>query len=391
MNTLKILEQGIDLTAKTFSGMEDVLVDELTALGAKEVTKGTRVVYFRGEKSLIYKANYLCRTALRILKPIGVFTVRNEQELYDKVQKIDWPSLFDLKDTFMVNASVFNAKLTHSQYVAQKTKDAIVDQFRDRFGRRPNVEKNNPTLTIDIHLNGNQCTVSLDSSGASLHKRGYRAEVDKAPLNEALAAGLILLSGWDKTGDFMDPMCGSGTLPIEAAMYAMNIPSGYYRRHFAFENWPDFDETLWKEVKNEANEQILEHDFPIIASDQSYKAYRIAQTNIRKAQLHKDITVINKPFEKMNPESNKGILLFNPPYGERLKENDIVALYKHIGDVLKTKFKGYQAWIITSNLDAAKFIGLKPSKKFTVFNGPLESRFLKFEIYEGSKKASKQQ
>ena len=390
MNTLKIFEQGIDLTAKTFSGMEDVLAKELEAIGAKEVTTGKRVVLFRGDKEVIYKANYQCRTALRILKPIGVFTVRDEDELYEKIQQIHWPSFFGLKDTFMVNAAVFNSRLTHSQYVAQKTKDAVVDQFRERFGRRPNVDKDNPTLYVDIHLNGNKCTVSLDSSGASLHKRGYRTEVDKAPLNEALAAGLIQLSGWDKTGDFMDPMCGSGTLPIEAALYAMNIPSGYYRKHFAFENWPDFDEDLWKKVKQEADEQILEHDFPIIGSDQSYKAVKITQGNVRHAQLHKDITIINKPFEKMNPESGKGILLFNPPYGERLKENDIVALYRHIGDVLKTKFKGYQAWIITSNLDAAKFIGLKPSQKITVYNGPLESRFLKFEIYAGSKKAAKQ-
>ncbi|MBN2615628.1 MAG: RNA methyltransferase [Bacteroidales bacterium] len=390
MNALKIFEQGMDLTAKTFSGMEDVLAGELSALGAKDITTGKRVVFFRGDQSMIYKANYQCRTALRILKPIGVFTVRDENELYEKVQHIDWPSFFTLKQTFVISASVFNSKMTHSQYVAQKTKDAIVDQFRNKFGRRPNVDKDNPTLSIDVHINGDQCTLSLDSSGPSLHKRGYRTEVDKAPLNEALAAGLIQLSGWDKNGDFMDPMCGSGTLPIEAAMYAMNIPAGYYRKHFAFQNWPDFDEELWKQVKQEADEQIIEHDFPIYGSDQSYKAFRIAQSNVKSAQLHKDITVINKPFEKMNPESGKGILLFNPPYGERLKENDIISLYKHIGDVLKTKFKGYEAWIITSNLEAAKFIGLKPTKKITVYNGPLESRFLKFEIYAGSKKAAKQ-
>lgn len=390
MNALKIYEQGMDLTAKTFSGMEDILASELEALGAKEVSTGKRVVFFRGDKSIIYKANYQCRTALRILKPIGVFTVRDEKELYDKVQNIDWTSIFTLRQTFVISASVFNSKMTHSQYVAQKAKDAIVDQFRDKFGRRPNVEKENPTFTIDIHISGSECTISLDSSGASLHKRGYRTEVDKAPLNEALAAGLIQLSGWDKTGDFMDPMCGSGTLPIEAALYAMNIPAGYYRKHFAFQNWSDFDETLWNQVKQEADEQIIEHDFPIYGSDQSYKAFRIAQANVRSAQLHKDITVINKPFEKMNPESGSGILLFNPPYGERLKENDIISLYKHIGDVLKTKFKGYEAWIITSNLDAAKFIGLKPSKKIILYNGPLESRFLKFELYAGSKKASKQ-
>lgn len=390
MDALKTFEQGMDLTAKTFSGMEDILSAELKNLGAKDISTGKRVVLFRGDKTVLYKANYLCRTALRILKPIGIFTVRDENELYEKVQNIDWTALFTVRQTFVISASVFNSKMTHSQYVAQKTKDAIVDQFRNKFGSRPNVEKVNPTFYIDIHISGPQCTISLDSSGMSLHKRGYRTEVDKAPLNEALAAGLIQLSGWDKTGDFMDPMCGSGTIPIEAAMFAMNIPSGYYRKHFAFQNWSDFDADLWNQVKQEADAQIIEHDFPIYGSDQSYKAFRIAQANVRKAQLHKDITLINKPFEKMNPESGKGILLFNPPYGERLIENDIVALYKHIGDVLKTKFKGYEAWIITSNLEAAKFIGLKPSKKITLYNGPLESRFLKFELYAGSKKAAKQ-
>jgi putative N6-adenine-specific DNA methylase len=390
MENLIPFEQGMDLTAKTISGLEEVLAEELRSLGAAQVTTGKRVVLFRGDQALLYKANYLCRTALRILKPIGAFTVRNENELYEKVKRIDWSEIFGLEQTFVISASVFNSSMTHSLFVSQKTKDAIVDQFREKLGRRPSVDTNDPDIYIDVHINGDKCTLSLDSSGHSLHKRGYRIATDKAPISEVLAAGLIKLSGWDKDGDFMDPMCGSGTIPIEAAMEALSIPAGYYRKKFSFENWQDFDAGLWQQIKDEANGEIKEHDFPIIASDQSYKAFTIARSNIRNAKLDQDITLINKPFEKMNPESGKGILLFNPPYGERLEEDDIIELYKHIGDVLKTKFQGYEAWIITANPEAAKFIGLRPSKKLTLFNGQLESRFIKFEMYSGSKKASKQ-
>ena len=380
----------MDLTAKTISGLEDALASELTALGAKEVQPGKRVVLFRGDNELIYKANYLCRTALRILKPIGVFTVRNEKELYEKVRRIDWTQIFGLRQTFMVNATISQSSMTHSLYVALKTKDAIVDQFRDKLGKRPYVDKENPTIYVDVHINREKCTISLDSSGASLHKRGYRVATDKAPINEVLAAGLIKLSGWEKDGDFMDPMCGSGTIPIEAAMEALNIPAGYYRKHFAFENWSDFNHDLWHDIKEEANNQIAEYDNPIIASDQSFKAFNIARSNLKNAGLQMDVTLINKPFEKMNPESGKGILIFNPPYGERLEEDNIIALYKMIGDVLKTKFKGYEAWIITGNPTAAKYIGLRPSRKITLFNGQIESKFIKFELYEGSRKAKKQ-
>lgn len=389
MEKLIPFEQGMDLTAKTLSGLEEVLAEELKSLGATHVTVGKRVVLFRGDQALIYKANYLCRTALRILKPIGVFTVRNEDELYKKVKQIDWTQVFSLRQTFSISASVFNSSMTHSLFVSQKAKDAIVDQFRDKIGKRPSVDTENPDIHIDVHISKEKCTLSLNSSGHSLHQRGYRVAVDKAPINEVLAAGLIKLSGWQKDGDFFDPMCGSGTIPIEAAMEAMNIPAGYYRKKFAFESWKDFDYTLWNQIKYHADAEIKEHDLPIIASDQSYKAFKIARSNFRNAKLDQDITLINKPFEKINPESGKGILIFNPPYGERLEEGDIIALYKHIGDVLKTKFQGYEAWIITSNLEAAKYIGLRPSKKIHLYNGPLESRFLKFEMYAGSRKAVK--
>ncbi len=389
MKHLKTLEKGMDLTAKTFAGLEAVLADELRNMGALSVEVANRAVYFRGDLSTLYKANYLCRTALRILKPVGVFTVRNENELYEKIKRVDWPALFDVQKKIVVTASVFHSSLTHSHYVALKTKDAIADLFREKTGKRPYVSKENPQIYIDVHISGDKCTVSLDSSGVSLHKRGYRIAADKAPLNEVLAAGMLRLSGWDFQGDFIDPMCGSGTLPIEAAMAAMHIPAGYYRRHFAFMHWQDFDETLFQKIKTKADNTIREHEDPIIASDKSFRAFRTAQINLKHARLDKDVMLLNKPFEKVNPESGKGILMFNPPYGVRLTEEDLVALYKHIGDVLKNRFQGYEAWIITGNPAAAKFIGLKPSRKIPLFNGPLESRLLQFKMYAGSKKAAK--
>ena len=377
----------MDLTAKTFAGLENVLAEELKAIGAKSVEPGKRVILFRGDKEIMYKANYLCRTALRILKPVGVFTVRNESELYEKIKRIDWPSLFDVRKKIIVSATVFHSSLTHSHYVALKTKDAIADLFREKTGKRPFVSKEHPQIYIDVHISQDKCTISLDSSGESLHKRGYRIAADKAPLNEVLAAGMIKLSGWKKEGDFIDPMCGSGTIPMEAAMEAMYIPAGYYRKQFSFEHWSDFEPELFEKVKAEAAGQIREYDDPIIASDKSFKAFGIARANLKHAGLHKDIVLLNKPFEKVNPESGKGILMFNPPYGVRLDDDELIELYKHIGDVLKNRFQGYEAWIITGNPAAAKFIGLKPSKKIVLFNGPLESRFIKFEMYSGSKKA----
>ena len=386
MILLKTFEKAVDFTAKTFAGLEQVLANELKDLGAKSVEPGKRVVYFRGDRELLYKVNYKCRTALRFLQPVGVFTVRNETELYDKVKRINWPALFDVEKKIIVSASVFHSSLTHSHYVALKTKDAIVDLFREKTGKRPFVSKENPQVYIDVHISQDKCTVSLDSSGESLHKRGYRIAADKAPLNEVLAAGMIRLSGWDKTGDFIDPMCGSGTIPIEAAMYAMQIPAGYYRKHFAFQNWRDYDLGLWEKVKQEAAALVHEHDFPVIGSDKSYKAFKIAASNLKHAGLHKDIVLLNKPFEKVNPESGKGILIFNPPYGVRLEDDELIALYKQIGDVLKNRFQGYEAWIITGNPAAARFIGLKPSRRIILYNGPLESRFIRFEMYKGSRK-----
>ncbi len=381
---------GMDFTAKTFAGLEEVLASELRNIGAKDVEVITRGAHFRGDKKDLYKANYLCRTALRILQPIGVFEVKDDAQLYDKVKKIDWQKIFRLDQTFNINAHVFHSELDHSQYVALKTKDAIVDQFREATGKRPWVGKDEADVYIDVHISQDVCTISLDSSGESLHKRGYRIDADKAPINEVLAAGMVSLTGWHGEKDFYDPMCGSATIPIEAAMLAMNIPAAYYRKKFAFMNWADYDEELFKKVKEEADLEMGELDCHIYASDRSEKAVGIAKRNLRSAGLHKDIELKVQYFDALQPEDQQGILVFNPPYGKRMEERgELRDLYRGIGDVLKQNFSGFEAWIITANMEVAKFIGLRPSAKLILYNGPLESRFIKFELYEGSKKEKK--
>ena len=381
---------GMDFTAKTFAGLEEVLAAELKSIGVKDIRIIKRGAHFRGDKEDLYKVNYLSHTALRVLQPISVFEAKDDSELYEKVKKIDWQKVFNLDQTFNINAHVFHSQLDHSQYVALRTKDAIVDQFREATGKRPWVARDDADIYIDVHISQDLCTVSLDSSGDSLHKRGYRIGADKAPINEVLAAGMIQLTGWKGEKDFYDPMCGSGTIPIEAAMLAMNIPAGYYRKHFSFMNWAGYDEELFRKVKEEADLQMGELNCRIFAFDRSDKAVAIARRNIRNAGLHKDIEVKVQYFDSIEPDKKEGILVFNPPYGIRMEERgEIRDLYRGIGDVLKQKLAGFEAWIITSNMDAAKFVGLRPSAKLILYNGPLESRFIKFEVYEGSKKEKK--
>jgi putative N6-adenine-specific DNA methylase len=387
MEGLKTFEPGFDYLAKTFAGMEDVLAKELTELGAKDVEIIKRGATFRGDKELLYKCNYLSRLAIRFLKPIGVFAANSSDQLYEKVRKIDWTQIFKLNQTFIVNANVFYSEVDHSHFASLRVKDAIVDQFREKQGRRPWVNTEKPDIYIDVHIAHDICTISLDSSGDSLHKREYKIAVDKAPINEVLAAGMIKISGWDATVDLIDPMCGSGTIPMEAAMMAMKIPAGYYRTKYAFFNWAGFDEDLWKKIKMEADEQITETECNIIASDRSKVAVNITKRNLKNAGLHKDIITYNEFFDELIPENQKGILIFNPPYGKRLEERgELRDIYKSIGNVLKQNYSGFTAWIITPNIEAAKFIGLRPSAKVDLYNGPIETKFLKFELYEGSKK-----
>lgn len=389
LQALTNFQETFTLIAKTSSGLEQVLADELIGIGATDVSLMTRAISFTADKRMMYKANYCLRTALRILKPLTSFKAREEDQLYDQVRKIDWSLLLSTEQTFAIDAVVSGKYFTHSQYIALKTKDAIADQFRERFGKRPSVDTVAPHLRINLHISNDQCNLLLDSSGDSLHKRGYRIVVDKAPINEVLAAGLVLLTGWKGDSNFVDCMCGSGTIPIEAAMIAANIPAGYYREWFGFQHWVDFDEALWKEVMTEASDQIRDFDFEIIGSDRSAKAIDIARENVRKAHLHKDIQLFRKPMEQFVPPAGGGILVINPPYGERLEEENINALYTLIGNTLKHKFKGYKAWVISSDFFALKLIGLKPSKKIPVFNGPLDCRFVCFDIFDGSLKDKK--
>ena len=306
MSDLRIFEKGNDFTAKTIAGLEEVLAEELRGIGAKNVRIIKRGVQFRGDTELLYKANYLCRTTLRILKPIGVFEVKDQDELYAKVLNIDWTKVFNISQTFIVHATVFHTELTNSHYVALKTKDAIVDQFREKTGKRPWVGKEKPDIYIDVHIGHDICTISLDSSGDSLHKRGYRVAADKAPISEVLAAGMIKLSGWKGDRDFYDPMCGSGTIPIEAAMQLMHIPAGYYREDYAFMTWSDYDAELWAKVKEEADAEIDESECNIFASDRSEKAIGFARRNLKSAGLHKDINLQVKYFDSVKPEEKKG-------------------------------------------------------------------------------------
>lgn len=375
------------LVAKTFKGLEEVLLRELQQLGASDLSIGNRMVEFDGNKELMYRANFHLRTALRILKPIAEFKVKNEKDLYDAIQTIIWSDYFDLKKTFAVDSVVYSEHFSHSKYVALKVKDAIVDQFREKFQKRPYVDTEDADINISIHISNDICTVSLDSSGDSLHKRGYRIKTTKAPLNEVLAAGMILLSGWDKQSVFIDPMCGSGTLVIEAAMIANNIPPGIYRKKFGFETWKDFDSDLL--------EKIYEEDSPdhktkveIIGSDISEIAIRISKENSSNAGLKNKIDLHISPIENyIPPKVQRGVLITNPPYDERIKITEINTFYKTLGDSFKNKYKGFEVWLLSSNFEAIKHIGLRPTQKITLFNGPLECKFLNYSIYEGSKKS----
>ncbi|HAF29337.1 MAG TPA: RNA methyltransferase [Bacteroidales bacterium] len=375
------------LVAKTFKGLEEVLQNELAQLGATDLNIGNRMVEFTGNKELMYRANFHLRTALRVLKPIAEFKVKNEKELYDSIQTIIWSDYFDLKNTFAVDSVVYSDHFSHSKYVALKVKDAIVDQFREKFQKRPYVDTEDADVNISIHISNDICTVSLDSSGDSLHKRGYRLKTTKAPLNEVLAAGMILLSGWDKQSVLIDPMCGSGTLIIEAAMIANNIPPGIYRKKFGFETWKDFDSDLLEKIYEEDSPEI-NTKIEIIGSDISEIAIRISKENISNAGLKNKIELNVGPIENyMPPVVQSGVVITNPPYDERIKVSEINNLYKTLGDSFKNKYKGYEVWLLSSNFEAIKHIGLRPTQKITLFNGPLECKFLNYSIYEGSKKS----
>ena len=380
------MEKGnFELVAKTFKGLEEVLANELTKLGAKNVKILNRAVSFSGNKAMMYKSNLWLRTALAILKPINTFKVTNEAELYKGISEIEWDEYFGVDDVFCISTMVSSPHFNHSQFVALKAKDAIVDQFRAKYNKRPSVDTDNPTILINLHLTGDECVVSLDSSGEPLHKRGYRVNSTIAPINEVLAAGMIMLSGWDGNSNFIDPMCGSGTLPIEAALIAYNIPPGMFRKEFGFEKWNDFDADLFEDIYNDES-GAFDFKHSIIASDISAGAIRIATDNAKSASLSNKIEFYVKAFEGLLPPEDAGLVITNPPYGERIKKNNIDDFYKSVGNFMKKNFLGYTFWIICGNKEAMEQIGLHPSKKLTLYNGAIECKFQRFEMYQGSKK-----
>ncbi len=381
--------EDFKMVAKTFAGLEAILAGEVRKLGGREVKEGVRSVSFVGDKGFMYKANLSLRTALRILKPIANFKVRDEEDLYQKIYAINWLELIDLEGSFAIDSTVHSEKFTHSKYVSLKAKDAVVDLFKAKTGRRPNVDVNHPDLRINIRLHNNWCTVSLDSSGSSLHKRGYRETTGEAPINEVLAAGLIMLSGWDGYSDFLDPMCGSGTMLIEAAMIACNIPPNLNKTEFGFEKWKDWDVDLYETIEAAQLNKIREFNYRIVGYDKLAEMVSKAQANIENANLTEFITVERHNFFATEKFTDKHLhMVFNPPYGERLAI-DVLRFYKRIGDTLKQYYPGTHAWLITSEEKAMKSVGLHASKKIKVFNGPLESRLLQFMIYEGTKKRRK--
>ena len=377
--------QQFPLIAKTMAELEDVLAEELIALGANDVEIGTRMVSFTGNKALMYKANLHCRTALRILKPIYTFKAENADEVYEAVKQVNWEEYMSLDTTFSIDAVVFSHIFHHSKFVAYRVKDAIVDHFMEKYDKRPSVGVTNPDLVFNIHISHNKCTLSLDSSGESLHKRGYRVSQTDAPLSEVLAAGMILKSGWRGESTFIDPMCGSGTLLIEAAMIATGTPPGIHREHFAFEKWADFDEELFSEVYND-DSSSRDFMYRIIGSDISPKSIHIAEQNIKNAGLKKYIDLEVKPFQQYTEApAETGVLMTNPPYGERLKVEELDTLYSMIGERLKHVFAGYSAYILSYRKECFDNIGLKYSKRFFLYNGALECEMREYDIFSGKR------
>jgi putative N6-adenine-specific DNA methylase len=378
--------ENFKMVAKTFFGFEDILAKELIQLGAQDVEQGVRVVTFKGDKGFMYKANLSLRTALKILKPIYFFRATNEETLYKGIQGVNWSKFINANQTFVIDATVHSDRFNHTEFVAQKCKDAIVDQFRTRTGQRPSIDKQYPDLRINIHIDKEQVSVALDTSGNSLHQRGYRTATNIAPINEVLAAGMLLLSGWDGKSDFIDPMCGSGTILAEAAMIACNIPANINRKEFAFEKWNDWDNDLFDQIVDSCLKKVREFHYTITGYDKAPSTVLKAKDNIKNANLDDYVKISEQNFFDTEKQTKGPLhMVFNPPYGERL-DIEMERFYREIGDTFKQNYPGTNAWFITANLEALKFVGLKPSRKIKLFNGSLEARLVKYEIYEGSKR-----
>lgn len=374
-----------NMLAKTYFGLEDILAKELTELGANEIETERRAVRFKGDKALLYKANLCLRSAIRILVPIAQFKATDADEVYEKAKKINWEEYIGIKQSFIINETVNSENFRHSKFVAYRLKDAIADYFTELYDKRPSVSITSPDIYIDIHISHNECTISLDSSGVSLHKRGYRNSQNEAPISEAQAAGMLLMAGWDGSKDFIDPMCGSGTFLIEAALIALNIPPCIYRTQFAFEKWKDFDKELFDDLYNDDSEE-REFTHKIIGYDVNPNTVKIAQENIKAAGLSKYIEVQCRDIANFEEVTEPSLIVTNPPYGERLKPEDLRDLYREIGRALKHKFVNGEAWVISSHAENLAAIGLKPSQRVELKNGALDCEFWKFEIFSGTHK-----
>ena len=372
----------MQLIAKTFQGLEPLLAQELTALGANDIQVGRRMVSFTGDKAMLYRANFCLRTAIRVLKPIKHFKARSADDVYNAVQSIDWSQYLTPQTTFAVDSVVFSQEFKHTKFVAYKVKDAIVDQFRERTGQRPNVSVSNPDIQLHIHIADFDATLALDSSGESLHRRGYRQEKVAAPLNEVLAAGIVMMTGWDGNSDFIDPFCGSGTIAIEAALIARGIAPGVFRKDYAFEKWPDFDAELFSSIFNDdSTEREFQHH--IYCYDNDPKAVGIAQRNIKAAGLSKEISVELRDFKDFVKPEGKALMVTNPPYGERISTPDLLGLYHTIGQKLKREFSGNEAWVLSYRDECFEAIGLKPSLRTPLYNGSLECEVRKYQLFDG--------
>ena len=371
------------MLAKTFKGLEQVLAQELIELGANDVLIERRAVSFIGDKALLYRANFCLRTALRILVPVASFKAKDTDTLYAQLKKLNWSQYMTVDSTFAIDATVYSESFRNSRFVTYRVKDAIADYWLEREHKRPNVSVDSPDLSINVHIANEQVTVSLDSSGESLHKRGYRVATTEAPINEVLAAGMLLMAGWKGQSDFYDPMCGSGTFPIEAALIARNIAPGVFRKSFAFEKWPNFDAELWSDIYND-DSQEREFTHKIYGSDASFYAIQQAEKNVKSAGVQKEVELKQIRMEEL--KGGEGLVMINPPYGERLASNkDMEELYGKIGTALKHHFTGATAWIISSNAAAMKCIGLKPSQKYRLLNGELDCQFNKYELFQGKR------
>ncbi len=379
------MSEKFTLVAKTLAGLEEILAEEINHIGGQKIRTAKRAVIFQGDKKILYKANYELRTALRILKQIHTFTYRNVDDFYAHCREVNWPEWMNLKNTFAVYSTVNHSKVfRNSMFASLKAKDAIADLFRQKTGRRPNINTVQPDIIIALHISGNTCTLSLDSSGEPLYKRGYRVGQTQAPLNEVLAAGMILLSGWKGNSPFIDPMCGSGTLPVEAALIATQTPPGIFRKTFGFEKWMDFDNALFKKIALETNIQPPQQK--IYASDLSERNIGIAKANARNAGVYKCITFAVSDFRDLKIKTDHATLIINPPYGERLKSTELENLYAMTGERLKHQYPGNTAWIMSSSKELLKKVGLKHNQRVELYNGPIKCEFRKYELFEGSQK-----